>query len=90
MELRIKETCSSSFVIWLSRGLSNIKQFVDQVRIRLISQLINGISFVLQKLFRCFNVTIILTSFVSSFYVLPAIFVLNLNEALHYYQQENQ
>ena len=62
------------------RDLSTIKQFMDQVRMRLISQLINGISRVLQKLLKYFND--ILTSFVSSFSILLAIFVLNLNKAL--------
>ena len=63
-------------------GASIIKQFVDQVRIRLISQLLNDISKVLQKLMKYFNGTIILIFFVPSFSVLPIIFVLNLNEAL--------
>ena len=53
---------------------------MDQVRKRLISQLIIGISRVLQKLLKYFSG--ILTSFVSSFSILPAIFVLNLNKAL--------
>ena len=47
---------------------------------RLISQLINGISRVLQKLLKYFSGTIILTSFVPLFPVL--FFCLNLNEAL--------
>ena len=55
---------------------------MDQVRIRLISQLINGASRVLQQLFKYFNGTIILTFFVPSYPILPAIFVLYLNEAL--------
>ena len=63
-------------------GASVRKQFANQVRIRLILQLINGISRVLQKLHKDFNGTIILTSFMSLFLVLPAIFDLNLNEAL--------
>ena len=40
-----------------------ITHFSDQVKIRFISQLCNGISSVLQKLLKCFNVTTILTSF---------------------------
>ena len=44
--------------------------------------MINGTSRVLQKLLKDFNGTLILTFFVPSFPVLPAIFVLNLNEAL--------
>ena len=55
---------------------------VDQFRRRLISQLINGISRVLQKLLKYFNGALILTFFVPSFSLLSAIFVLNLNEAL--------
>ena len=56
--------------------------FADQVRIRLISQLINGISTVLQKLLKYFNGAITLKSFSPLFFILPAISVLNLNEAL--------
>ena len=37
---------------------------------------------VLQNLIKCFNGTIVLTSFMLSFSVLPTIFVLNLNEVL--------
>ena len=44
-----------------------ITQFSDQVKIRFISQLINGISNVLQKLLKCFNGTTISTSFSVSF-----------------------
>ena len=38
-------------------------QFSDYVEIRFVSQLINGISSVLQKLLKCFNGTTILTSY---------------------------
>ena len=38
-------------------------QFSDQVKIRFISQLISGISNVLQKLLKCFSGTTISTSF---------------------------
>ena len=41
-----------------------ITHFLDQVKFRLISQLINGISRVVQKLLKYFNGTAILTSFV--------------------------
>ena len=41
-----------------------IKQFADQVRMSLISQLINGVSRALQKLLRYFNGTLISTCFV--------------------------
>ena len=37
--------------------------FSDHVKIRFISQLINGISSVLQKLFKCFNGIAVSTSF---------------------------
>ena len=41
-----------------------ITHFLDQVKSRLISQLINGISRVVQMLLKYFNGTAILTSFV--------------------------
>ena len=59
-----------------------IKQFADQVKIRLFSQLVNSISRFLQKLLRSFNGTIVSTSFVPSLPVWPVIFCLNLSEAL--------
>ena len=40
-----------------------ITQFSDQLKIRFISQLINGISSVLQKLLKCFNGITISSSF---------------------------
>ena len=49
---------------------------------KLISQLINDISRVLQKLLKYFDGTIISASFVLSASVLPVSFCLNLNEAL--------
>ena len=57
-----------------------IKQFAEQVRMSLISQLINGVSRALQKLLRYFNGTLISTCFVP-FPVWPVMFCLNLNEA---------
>ena len=54
----------------------------DQDRTRLISQLINGISRVFQKVLKYFNITIISTFFVPSSPIEPVIFCLNLNEAL--------
>ena len=54
----------------------------DQDRTRLISQLINGISRVFQKVLKYFNITIISTFFVPSSPIEPVIFYLNLNEAL--------
>ena len=59
-----------------------MKHLAVQARIRLISQLINGISRVLQKLLKYFNSILFLTSLLPIFPVLPAIFVLNLNKAL--------
>ena len=49
---------------------------------RLISQLINGISKVLRKLLNYFNGTIMLSAFVPSFSVEPVNFSLILNEVL--------
>ena len=49
---------------------------------RQISQLIHGISRVLQKLLKYFNGTIISAFFVPLFSVLPVILCLNLKEAL--------
>ena len=40
---------------WPTIGLSIIKHVLDEVKIRLISKLINGISRVLQKLYKDFN-----------------------------------
>ena len=55
-----------------------ITQVDDHVNWRIISQLINGISRVLQKLLKYFDSTIISTSFVlPSSGVFPVIFVLN-------------
>ena len=67
---------------WLAIRLSIIKHVADQVKIRLISQLINGISNVLQKVLKYFNGALILTFFVPLFPVLSAFFVLNLSEVL--------
>ena len=47
----------------LLASLLVITQFSDQVKIRFISQLINGISNVLQKLLKCLNGTTISSSF---------------------------
>ena len=65
---------------WFATSVETITQFADQVKIRLISQLVKGISRVLQKLPKYFNGTIISTSFVPSFSVWPVIFSLKLNE----------
>ena len=57
-------------------------QFSDQVKMRLISQLINGISRVLQKLLKYFNSTIIPTFFCRQHLLQQLFFCLHLNEAL--------
>ena len=57
-------------------------QFVDQVKIRLISKVIKGISEILQKLLRFINDTIIWTFFLPLLFVSPVIFSLKLNELL--------
>ena len=63
-------------------GLSIINYLSDQVKIGLISQFINGISRVLQKLFKYFNGTIVSTSFVFPFLrAFPEIFTLYLNDS---------
>ena len=59
-----------------------IAQDDDHVKKRLISQLINDISRVLQKLLKYFNGTIISTSFVFPLLgVFPVIFTLDLNDS---------
>ena len=59
-----------------------IIQVDDHVNVKLTSQLINDISRVLQKLFKCFNGTIISTSLVlPSAGVIPIIFTLNWNDS---------
>ena len=57
-------------------------QFSDQVKMRLISQLIKGISRVLKKLLKSFSGTAILTSFVlPAAGIFPVILILNLNDS---------
>ena len=59
-----------------------ITQALDHVKIRLTSQLISGISRVLQKLLKYFNGTIISTSFVlPAARVFPVVFILDLNDS---------
>ena len=55
---------------------------LDQVKMRLISQLIKDISRVLQKLLKYCNDTIISISFAPPAAVLPLICCLNINEVL--------
>ena len=68
-------------VAWFMAAL-DITQFAVQVRMRSISQLINSISRVLQKLPEYFNGNIIWRAFAPSFPVEPVIFCLILNEGL--------
>ena len=68
-------------VVWFAAAL-DITQLLDKVRLRLISQLINGISRVLLKLLKDLNDTIISTFLVLSPLALLVIFCLNLNEAI--------
>ena len=59
-----------------------ITQVGDHVKVKLTSQLISGISRVLQKLLKYFNGTIISTSFVLPVAgAFPVIFILNLNDS---------
>ena len=58
---------------------------------KLTSQIINGISRVLQKLLRCFNSTIIAVSFaLTSARVFLAIFILNLSDSGHVNPQDTE
>ena len=57
-------------------------QVHDHVKMRLTSQLIKGISKVLQKLLKYFSGTIISTFFVPSSPVIPVIFTLKLIESV--------
>ena len=83
---------TKSFVSVISNPPAPVELVITQVdghvKMKLTSQLINGISRVLQKLIKYFNSTIISTSFVlPSAGVLPAIFILDLNdpESVSYY-----
>ena len=63
----------------------------DHVKMKLTSQIINGISRVLQKLLRCFNSTIIAVSFaLPSARVFLAIFILNLSDSGHVNPQDTE
>ena len=70
-----------NLVPW-SALLATKGQFLDQFRSRLISQLIESISRVLQKLLRYFNGTIILTSVLPLSPVLPVTFSFILNKSV--------
>ena len=75
---------------WFAAVPANKDNFFDQVYIRLIPQLNNGISSVLQKLLRYFSGTITSASFVSLFLVFPVICCLIWTKYYYCYQQENQ
>ena len=66
---------------WFSKGSAIKEQFLEEVNIRLISQLINDISS-LQRLLTYFNGIIISSSFVPLLFVCSVNFYLNLNELL--------
>ena len=81
----IKLQLKQSFISFISNFPAPVElvitQSLEYVKIRLTSQLINGISRVLQKLLKYFNGAIISTSFVfPSPGKLPVIFNLDLND----------
>ena len=83
--------CNSFSLSWVDKSsnknfvtsvLKERKQFSDQVKMRLILQIINGISRVLQKYFKCFNNFAILRSFVlPAAGVFPVKLICNLNDS---------
>ena len=82
--------CNRSVLSWVYKITIGTQSFISvianvvnsQTKMRLISQSIDGISTVLQKLLKWFNDTIILASFILSALVLSVIFCLNLSEVL--------
>ena len=70
----------SIFVNVVSLSTSEITQFADQVKVRLISELIKGISRVLLKLLKYFNGTAISAFITPSLLVAAKNLALNLNE----------
>ena len=72
----------ANVVSWFPTVLDAITRFLDQVRIRLISQLIKGISRVFQKLLTYFNGTNISKIFTQLAPVTPVIFCSYLNDLL--------
>ena len=68
-------------VCWSAAALDNIIQYADQASIRLILQLINIMSKVLQKLLTYFNGTTLSTFFVQLLPVWP-VFLVNLIESV--------
>ena len=69
-------------MVWAATLLAFITQFSHQFQSRVISQLIKGISRVLQKLLRYFNGTVISTFFLPLLPFLPVNFSLRLNESV--------
>ena len=69
------------FVLDVPLSVSQMTQFGEQVRIRVISQFIKGISGVLQNFPRCFSGTTISTSTLQSWPLLLVKLDLNLNDS---------
>ena len=82
INLQLEQSFVSVILNLVSAVAEEITQDSDHVKIRLTSQLINGISRVLQKLLKYFNGTIISTSFVlPAAGVFPVVFILDLNDS---------
>ena len=67
---------------WFATAAKPITEIADQVKIRLVWQLIDDISRALEKLLKHFNGAIISTSFVLLSSDWPVIFSLKLNESV--------
>ena len=74
IKLQLEHKIIENVVAWTATSVATITQFSNQIRSRLISQLIKSIWRVLQKLLRYFNGTILSTFFVSLLPVWPVIF----------------
>ena len=72
----------ANVVPWFATAVKTIRGLADQVKIRLVWQLIDDISRTLEKLLKYFNGTIISTSFVPLSSDWPVIFSLKLNESV--------
>ena len=82
IKLQQGQSFVSIILNFVSPVAEEITQSSDQVEMRLISQFINGISGLLQKLVKYFNDTAILTSFVfPATVVFPVILILYLNDS---------
>ena len=82
LEHKVLYQLSQMLLLDLQQYWSYLTYFSDQVRLRLISQLIKGISRVLQKLLRYFNSSLISTCFVLSLPAWSVVFCLYLNDLL--------